>query len=156
MKKGELITAVVFILLALIAIVEAFRLGFGWTDYGPAAGFSVFWLAALMMACSVALLLVNLKKDDGEGFFVNKAGMAEAIRIFFTAVLFTVGIIYLGVYIAGFVYSLLFSRWLGKHRWPTVIVFSVVLTLAIYYGMEKGLKLPLPKSPLYHKGWFIF
>ena len=53
-------------------------------------------------------------------------------------------------------FCLIFSRWLGKHRWVVVIAFSVVTTLAVFYGMEKALKLPLPKSPLYYKGLFIF
>ena len=78
------------------------------------------------------------------------------IRIFFTASLLTVGIIYTGVYWATLGYCILFVRWLGKHRWSTVIIFSVVMTAAVYFGMEKGLRLPLPKSYLYKHDLFPF
>ncbi len=157
MKKAELITAVVFIITALIGIGDANRLGFGWEADGPQAGFAVFWLAALLLGCSVGILVINLmKRGKDEEFFVGAEGMWEAIRIFFTSILITLGIIYLGVYLATFGYCLLFSRWLGKHRWPAVVVFSVITTLAVFYGMEKGLHIPLPKSPLYHKGLFLF
>ncbi|NOY87378.1 MAG: hypothetical protein GXP52_08770 [Deltaproteobacteria bacterium] len=158
MKKGELITALGFIIISIVTLREAFRLGFGWVEQqGPAAGFTLFWLGLLMLLCSVMILVIGLrKKDDGEPFFVNKQGLWEAVRIFFTAALLTVGIIYTGIYWATLGYCILFTRWLGKHRWRTVILFSVVMTVAVYFGMEKGLQLPLPKSFLYKRGLFPF
>ena len=155
MKKGEIITAGLFVLVALIGIRDAFRLGFGWAADGPQAGFSVFWLALLLLGCSVALLVINLKKPEGgDPFFNGKQGLAEVIRIFFTATLLTIGIIYTGVYFATIGYCLLFVRWLGKHSWVTVIIFTIIMTGAVYFGMEKGLQLPLPKSLLWRKGLF--
>jgi hypothetical protein len=155
LKKGELITAAIFIVVALIGLVDAFRLGIGWAADGPQAGFSVFWLASLLLVCAVSILVINLKKPDTDDkFFVGKQGLAEVIRIFITATLLTVGIIYTGVYFATIGYCLLFVRWIGKHRWATVIIFTIIMTGAVYFGMEKGLKLPLPKSLLWRKGLF--
>ncbi len=155
MKKGEIITAGLFILVALIGIMDASRLGFGWEADGPQAGFSVFWLALLLLVCAVLLVVINLKKTDpGDRFFENKEGLAEVVRIFFTAILLAIGIVYTGVYFATIGYCLLFVRWLGKHRWATVIIFTIIMTGAVYFGMEKGLKLPLPKSLLWRKGLF--
>lgn len=156
MKKGELISAVVSIVISLIALVEAVRLGFGWQADGPEAGFALFWLSVLMLICSGAILANAVRSKDTEEFFVSKEGMMEAIRIAFTSVLITIGIIYMGVYISTLVYCVLFSRWLGKHRWPAVVAFSIITTLAIFFGMEQGLKLPLPKSIFYQKGLFFF
>lgn len=157
MKKGEFITAVLFIIIALVVLGDALRLGRGWTPDGPQAGFVPFYMGLLMLGCSIALLVRSIKFMTGEeGFFVSPAGRWEAVRIFFTATLLTISIVYMGVYISTFAYCILFSKWLGKHRWPAVIAFSVIMVLAIFYGMEKGLKIPLPKSPLYHKGMFIF
>ncbi|GBE14431.1 tripartite tricarboxylate transporter TctB family protein [bacterium BMS3Abin14] len=158
MKKGELITALGFIIASIVTLGEAFRLGFGWVEeQGPAAGFTLFWLGLLMLLCSIMIFVAGLKKkNDGEPFFVSKEGLLEAVKIFFTASVFTVGIVYTGVYWAIIGYCLLFTRWLGKHRWSTVILFTVIMTAAVYFGMEKGLQLPLPKSFLYKKGLFPF
>ncbi len=156
LKKGELITAVVSIVISLIAIIEAVRLGFGWETDGPQAGFALFWLAMMMFVCSAGLLALAVRSKDEEEFFVSREGKMEAIRIAFTSVLVTIGIIFMGVYISTLVYCALFSRWLGKHRWPAVIAFSIITTLAIFFGMEKGLKIPLPKSMFYNKGLFWF
>ena len=156
MKKGEFITAVLSIVISLVALGEAVRLGFGWTPEGPESGFALFWLGVLMLSCSAGILFNAVRSKDQEDFFVGKQGMMEAVRIAFTSLLITIGIIYLGVYISSLLYCALFARWLGKHRWPAVIAFSLITTLAIFVGMEKGLKLPLPKSIFYQKGLFFF
>lgn len=156
MKKGEIIVAVVFILLACIVIGDTVRLGFGWEEYGPAAGFVPFWIAILMMINAFVILVSGIRQKGGEEFFVSTQGKWEVAKIGLTSVLLTVGIVFLGVYISTIFYSILFSRWLGKHRWSSVLVFAVIITIFIYFGMEKGLKITLPKSPLYTKGLFIF
>lgn len=156
MRKGELIVAAIFIIIACVVIGDSIRLGFGWTEYGPQAGFVPFGEAMLLLVSALVILVAGLREKTDKTFFIDRRGMTEAIKIFGTAVLLAVGIIYLGVYVATIVYAALFSRWLGKHKWTSVVLFTVVLTLAIFFGMEKGLKLSLPKSPLYWRGWFFF
>ena len=156
LKKGELIVAAAFILIAAIVIGDTARIGFGWTEYGPQAGFVPFWIAVILMISGFVILLSGLRQKESEEFFQGRDGMWEVGRISLTSVLLTVGILYLGVYISTILYCILFSRWLGKHRWPTVFAFAVICTLVVFFGMEKGLKITLPKSPLYWKGLFIF
>jgi len=156
LRKGELIVAAIFIIIACVVIGDSIRLGFGWTEYGPQAGFVPFGEAMLLLVSALVILVAGLREKTDKTFFIDRRGMTEAIKIFGTAVLLAVGIIYLGVYVATIVYAALFSRWLGKHKWTSVVLFTVVLTLAIFFGMEKGLKLSLPKSPLYWRGWFFF
>ena len=156
MKRGELIVAAGFILLAGIVLVDMYRAGMGWTEYGPDAGFVPFWEGVLLMVSAIIILIGGLKQKGGENFFVSKEGFWEAVRITFTSVLFTVGIVFLGVYFSTFLFSILFARWLGKHRWISCIAFAVIITAFIYFGMERGLKITLPKSPLYEKNLFIF
>ena len=158
MRKGEMITAGFFIILSVIVIAECFRLGFGWEpQQGPQAGYVPFYLALLMLFCSVFIFYLGWKKEkkEGDNFFINKEGMMEAGRIALTSLLFAGLIVYTGVYIAMLIYSPIFVRWLGKHSWPAVIAFTVIVTLTIYFGMEVGLKIPLPRSPLYMQGKFF-
>ncbi|MFH1293245.1 MAG: tripartite tricarboxylate transporter TctB family protein [Pseudomonadota bacterium] len=156
MRRAELLWAAMFLVIAAIVIGESVRLGFGWEEYGPQAGFAPFWIGVLLLLSGGAVLLRGLRMKGSDNFFVNRQGMWEASRIFLTSIMVTVGIVYLGVYIATIFYTVLFSRWLGRHRWPAVIAFAVITTLVVFYGMEKGLRIPMPKSPLYQKGWFIF
>ena len=156
MKKGELIVAAGFLILAGIVIGDMYRTGSGWTEYGPDAGFVPFWEGVLLLVSAIVILISGLKQKGDENFFVSKEGFWEAVRITFTSVLYTVGIVFLGVYFSTLIFSVLFARWLGKHRWVSCIAFAVIITAFIFFGMEKGLKITLPKSPLYEKDLFIF
>ncbi len=158
MRKAEMITAAMFMILSVIVIVECFRLGFGWEpQQGPQAGMVPFYLALLMFLCSAFICYLGWKKgkEEDENFFINREGMMEAGRIAITSLLFTVLIVYAGVYFAMLIFSPIFVRWLGKHSWPAVIGFTIIVTLTIYFGMEVGLKIPLPRSPLYMQGKFF-
>lgn len=158
MKRAELIVSGAFILVALIVIIDSIRNGIGWVpQQGPSAGLVPFYLALVLLVAATFIFILNLRKPDtGKNFFVGKRGMQEAIKIFFTATLLSFGIMYMGIYIPTFFFCILFSKWLGKHSWVAVVIFSIIMTLAVYFGMEKGLQIPLPKSFLYQKGLFLF
>ena len=158
MRKGELITAVLFLVLSGIVIIECFRLGFGWEEgAGPQAGLVPFYLALLMGGCAAYVFYLGWKKEkkEDDNFFINREGMMEATKIAGTSLLFAAIIVYAGVYFAMLIYSPIFVRWLGKHSWKTVIIFTIVIVMVIYFGMEVGLKIPLPRSPLYMQDKFI-
>ena len=145
-------------ILSLLIIAECFRLGFGWEEMsGPQAGFVPFYLALLMLFSSMFIFYLAWKsgKKEDDRFFVNKRGMMEAIKIATTALLFSIIIVYAGVYFAILIFAPIFVRWLGKHNWLTVVIFTIGITIVIYVGMEVGLKLPLPRSPLYMQGKFF-
>jgi len=147
-----------FMLVSVIVIIECFRLGFGWEpQQGPQAGMVPFYLALLMFLCSGYIFYLGWKKEKkaDDNFFVNKEGMMEAGRIALTSLIFTVIVVYAGVYFAMLIFSPIFVRWLGKHSWTAVIAFTIIITLTVYLGMEIGLKIPLPRSPLYMQGKFF-
>jgi hypothetical protein len=158
LRKGELITAALFIFLSLVIMVTCWRIGIGWQpEQGPEAGMVPFWLAVLMLLSSAFIFYLGLKQEQKEDdtFFVNKEGMMEVVRIAVTSLLFTIIFVYLGCYFAMLIFAPIFVRWLGKHSWPAVIAYTVIITATIYLGMEVGLKIPLPRSFLYMQDKFI-
>ena len=153
-----MIVSICFGIIAIVVLAETFRLGFGWEEFqGPQAGFVPFYLGLLLLGCSIFLFQKAFRspKKEDDTFFINRQGMMEAIRIFGTATLFSILMVYTGTYFSTIIFAMLFSRWLGKHSWVACIVFTIVTTLTIYFGMEVGLKIPLPKSALYMKGLFF-
>jgi putative tricarboxylic transport membrane protein len=153
-----MIVAALFMIVSLVVIVECFRLGFGWEpQQGPQAGLVPFYLALLMFLSSAFIFYLGfrMEKKEEDKFFVNKEGMMEAIRIAITTLIFSVIVVYAGVYFAMLIFSPIFVRWLGKHSWTAVVAFTIIITLTVYFGMEVGLKIPLPRSPLYMQGKFI-
>ena len=158
MRKGEMITSTLFMILSLILLRECFRLGFGWEEgAGPQAGMVPFYLSLLMLGCSAFVFYLGWKqeKKEDDTFFINKQGMMEAVKIAASSTLFSALMVYAGVYIAMLIYAPLFVRWLGKHKWSTVVLFTIGIVAAIFFGMEVGLKIPLPRSPLYYQEKFF-
>lgn len=156
MRKAELLWAAAFLVAAAIVIGESFRLGFAWEEHGPQAGFVPFWLAIVMVICGGIIFLRGLLVKARESFFMSRPAMWAMIWVFLTSTLLAFMISTLGMYIAIVVFAVLFACWLGQHRWYVALAFAIIMALAVYYGMEKGLTIPLPKSPVYAKGWLPF
>lgn len=158
MRIAEIAIAILFLGLGGVCLAEAFRLGFSAVGInGPQAGFIIFWLAVVQIAMALIILYqgIRRKKKAEESFFITKKAALEAGYVTLTSFGFCLIMGLLGTYIAIFVYSLVFTWWLGKCHWYSVIGLAVIMTLACYYGFEKGLMIPLPKSPWYIGGFPI-
>ncbi|NIS61132.1 MAG: hypothetical protein GTO13_10645 [Proteobacteria bacterium] len=156
MRRVELLWAAAFLVVAVVVIGESFRLGFGWEEHGPQAGFAPFWLAIVMVICGGIIFLRGLLTKVQESFFMSRPAMWAMIWVFLTSTLLAFMIWTLGMYIATVVFAVLFACWLGRHPWYVALGFAIIMALSVFYGMEKGLTIPLPKSPAYAKGWLPF
>lgn len=155
MRKAEIIIAVMFIGIGIVCLYDALsRLGISAVGTnGPQAGFIIFWLGVLQIAMAGVIIYQGWRRKKTEKpFFINKEAAISAGYVAFTSFLFCLMMALLGTYIAIFAYSLIFTWWLGKCRWYSIIALTVGLTLAIYFGFEQGLMIPLPKSPWYVLG----
>ena len=154
MRKAEIIIALFFVGISIVCLQDALRLGIGAVGTnGPQAGFIMFWLGMLQLVMAGAIIYQGIKmKKTEETFFINREAAISAGYVTLTSFFFCLMMMLLGTYIAIFVYSLVFTWWLGKCRWYSIIGLTVIMTLAIYYGFEQGLMIPLPKSPWYVLG----
>jgi len=156
MKKSEIIVSIILIVVAIVVIYASVEANFHWTKWGPGAGFLSFYLGLISLLCAAGVLFLTIKdrnKDTKkeEKFFVNKEGLKVVVSISSLTFLYTIGIIYLGIYISSAALCFVFARWLGRHGWFSSIIFSILVPAITYFGLEKGLHLSLPKSFLYIK-----
>lgn len=155
MRKAEIVIALMFIGIGIVCLYDAIsRLGISAVGTnGPQAGFIIFWLGVVQLAMAGIIMYQGWRrKKTEETFFINKEAAISAGYVTLTSFFFCLMMGLLGTYIAIFVYSIVFTWWLGKCRWFSIIGLAVILTLAIYYGFEQGLMIPLPKSPWYVLG----
>lgn len=154
MRTAEISIALMFIGISAVCLYDALRLGIGAVGTnGPQAGFILFWLGMLQLLMALIILYQGIKmKKTEESFFINREAALSAGYVTLTSFLFCLMMGLLGTYIAIFLYSILFTWWLGKCRWYSIIALTVIMTLAVYYGFEYGLMIPLPKSPWYVLG----
>lgn len=149
MRRAETLIALGLTVGAAMLLREALRLPIAWTSVGPGAGFFPFWLALGVTICAVIILLQSFRApaaaDGGRPFI--PAGAWKPLLIVFLPMAAVVAVIdYLGIYLGGALYLAGYTWLVGRHRWTTVVLVSVLVPLALFFLFEKWFLLPLPKG----------
>jgi putative tricarboxylic transport membrane protein len=163
MRRMDAIVAFVLAAFSAYMMWKSTELPIGWIhDYGPGGGAFPFWLAVGMLVCSLIVLartLLGLTPESRSDapFFVD----GEARRLVFIVagaltlmVLLTSGIYVggtallpaVGVYVAIPLFMIFYMRYLGHHRWVTVLAISIATPVVTFLFFEKLLLILLPKG----------
>ncbi|MBI3066989.1 MAG: tripartite tricarboxylate transporter TctB family protein [Deltaproteobacteria bacterium] len=149
MRKAEIITSAVFLLISALVLYEAFSLGFGWGLEGPQPGFFIFWLA-LGLGLASLVRIVQLRDSyllQGREFVSAKA-WPEVVKVLVPMVGAVILMEFLGFYIASALYLGFFMRWIGRFSWGTVLLVAFLFAFSHYMIFEKWFLVPLPKGLL--------
>jgi hypothetical protein len=153
MRGLNLLTAAALLLLSSIVIYDALRLGIGWANEGPQSGFFPFWLAALLAAISV-VLLVQALLDRSQKPFVTWERFAPVLKVLLPLTGFIVltdppgpwsGV---GLYVAAGLYLGFYMRWVGHHPWAAVMLLSILIPVVTFVVFETWFLVPMPKGPV--------
>jgi hypothetical protein len=55
---------------------------------------------------------------------------------------------FVGLYVAAALYMGVYMRWIGRHRWTTVLALSIGLPALSYLVFEKIFLIPMPAGSL--------
>jgi hypothetical protein len=147
--SAELVVAALFFLLGAIVIYDSWRLGAGWSDDGPQAGYFPFYIGLLVCAASaVNFGQALLGKRDREKAFVEVGALKLVLSVLVPAAIYVGLIGWLGIYVASTVFIAFFMRWLGKYAWWKVAAVSIGNSVVFFLIFEYWFKVPLPKGPL--------
>jgi hypothetical protein len=153
MRAADIVTAALLMLLGGIVIYDALRLGIGLGIEGPKSGFFTFWLAALMVALSAAILLQSLMSGTKRSF-VSKERLVPVLKVLLPIAGFVIltdppgPLPGLGLYVAGGLYLGFYMRWVGRHDWILTAALSLAVPLIAFFIFEKWFLVPMPKGPL--------
>jgi len=147
MRLADLVTASLLALLGGLVVFDAVRLGTGWGTDGPQSGFVPFWLGALLIVACVAILVQAARRADGKPF-VTRQQLGPVLKVLAPAVGFVALTPWLGLYVSAALYTGFYMRWIGRHRWLTVLAVAVLFPLATFLVFEKWFLVPMPKGPL--------
>ncbi|MGE5773858.1 MAG: tripartite tricarboxylate transporter TctB family protein [Hyphomicrobiales bacterium] len=135
-------------ILALIGMYGSIKVGIGWGDEGPKAGFFPFYVSvAVLISCAVNIFKVFLSSDDGE-LFAEWGQIRQVLSVVVPTAIYVALIPYIGIYVASALLIAAFMKWLGKYHWVTSIAVAVVVPILTFLMFEIWFLVPLPKGPL--------
>ncbi len=147
----EVIVAGGLMLLAVLVITDSIRVGTGWADDGPRAGYFPFYIGLLLLVSSGAVLVTALlgwRKADP--VFVEREQLGMVFAVLVPMVLYVGAIALAGIYAASLALIAYFMRRHGKFSWPWTVGVSVGVPLAFFLVFERWFLVPLPKGPIEH------
>lgn len=152
-RTMEIATAIVIIVFAAVVMIDNYELGAGWDSSGPQSGYFPFYVGAILFIAGAAILigeLVEIAKGRASeaGSFVETGPFIQVLRIFLPMIVYVIGVIYIGIYVATAIFISTFMVWLGKYRVVVAALFGIGIAVALFFTFEVWFLVPLPKGPL--------
>jgi putative tricarboxylic transport membrane protein len=153
MRAADLATAAVLMALGGLVLFDAVRLGYDWGSDGPKSGFFPFWLAvAMLVTCGLIILQALRRRTDK--VFVTREQLRPVLAVLVPATAMVAVMEVAGLYVASALYIAFYMRWVGRHRWLTIVVLSLGIPIATFLVFERWFLVPMPKGPL--ENWLGF
>src|SRR5215813_10290334 len=147
MRTADLVTASVLMLLGGVVLFDAVRLGFGWGADGPKSGFFPFWLAVIMIISCVIVMIQAYRRPVDQPF-VTREQLGPVLKVLWPATAMVVLTHFIGLYVAGAIYTAFYMKWVGRHSWLASIGLSVAIAIVCFATFELWFLVPMPKGPL--------
>lgn len=135
--------------LSIVVMVESRRLGAGWTDDGPGAGYFPFFIGLILAAASMGLLVeALLRKGRPTEVFADPQKLRRVLTFLGPALLYVLAVQLAGLYVASAFYIALFMRLLGRYSWGLSLGVALAVAGVFFALFELWFKVPLFKGSL--------
>ncbi len=148
-RGPELAVATLLFAIAMLVITDSLRVGIGWADDGPRAGYFPFYIGVLLAASSGWVLVGQLRRwsSDTEAF-ATRTQISLVVQVLVPMVVFVALIFAIGIYIASALLIGYFMVRHGKYGAKLSVPVAVGVPLFFFAVFEKWFLVPLPKGPL--------
>ena len=148
-KAVEIAVAAVILGLGLVVIFDSRRVGYGWADDGPQAGYFPFYIGLMLSAASAWLLLrAAFSSRAAGGMFVSRKKLRLVLSVFTPSLVYVIAIYFIGIYAASALFIGAFMYWHGRFPWIKIIPVSLIVPVSMFLMFELWFMVPLPKGPL--------
>ena len=147
MRTVDLVTAAVLALIGAIVVFDSVRIGIGWSTDGPRSGFFPFWLGVILIATCLLIVAQAWHRGARERF-VTRAQLRPVLSVLVPAMLMVALTHAIGLYVSAALYIGFYMRWVGRHRWASILVLGLGIPLVTFLVFERWFLVPMPKGPL--------
>jgi hypothetical protein len=146
-RSVEIGVAAFMALLALIGIYGSIKVGIGWGDEGPRAGFFPFYVS-LVVLISCAVNIVSVLPTDKGRVFAEWGQLRQVLSVLVPTIIYVALVPYIGIYVASAVLIAFFMRLFGHYGWLVTAAVSVAVPVMTFLMFESWFLVPLPKGPV--------
>ncbi|WP_422367157.1 tripartite tricarboxylate transporter TctB family protein [Pelagibius sp.] len=153
MRRAELTTAILLAAFSIYLMWKSAELPIGWLPgEGPGGGAFPFWLAAIMLA-SCVWIVINWFRRSSPPSQSNQPFMdRDAVKRFALVgggVTVMIGLIHiLGVFGALPLFLIYYIRFLGRHSWTTTLAIALSAPVVVFFFFDVALRVIMPKGYL--------
>ena len=148
-RGPELVVGMIIMGLAGLVITDSMRVGIGWGDEGPQAGYFPFYIGLILLAASgVVVVSTLLKWSQSQAVFATRAELVPVFQMLVPMVMYVVAMVFLGIYLPSAILIGYFMRHHGQFAWPSSLGVSIGVPLVFFLVFEKWFLVPLPKGPI--------
>lgn len=145
----------VFVSLCILGVAlllgwDSYRIGNGWAEDGPQAGYFPFYLSLLMGGAALYGLLSTLTSSVSTRSepFVTREQFTRVVQVFIPTLIYCVLIQFIGIYVGSFLLVVGFMRWVGRISVWVSVVTGLVFAVAMFATFEIAFHVIMPKGPL--------
>ncbi|WP_375461947.1 tripartite tricarboxylate transporter TctB family protein [uncultured Enterovirga sp.] len=149
MRTMEIVVAGLLSALALLVMYENWRIGAGWGEDGPGAGYFPFYIGTILLIASLGTIVRTLlSREPDRSTFVDRSQLKLVLQVFIPTIIYCICIYFTGIYVASALFITFFMSRLGKYPIAKVVPVAVLVPIAMFFMFEVWFKVPLPKGPL--------
>ena len=153
MRRAEIVMAGLMAALSIYLMWKSAELPIGWIDdEGPGGGAFSFWLAAIMLGCTVWIMINWVRRSSPPSRSTAPFMTGDAFMRFglvagaLTAMVALVQVI--GMYGVIPLFLVFYIRFLGRHSWPTTLAIAMAAPIVAFFFFDVALRIVLPKGYL--------
>ena len=145
----DAVVALCLVVVGLVEVIEARRLGAEWTSDGPGAGYFPFYIGLILLVCGAAILVQSLRaRKADDSVFVDSVQLKRVLSVLVPSAIYAGAIMVLGIYVASALFITLFMIVLGKYSPLKSVVVGVAVNALFFMMFEVWFKVPLFKGAL--------
>ena len=134
--------------LGLIAVIGGIKVGIGWGDEGPKAGFFPFYIGMIVIISSAVNLFQLFAGEKGSATFATWRQILKVLSVVIPTAIYVAIIPYIGIYVASALLIGAFMIGLGKYRWIVAVPTAIGVPIFFFVTFERWFLVPLPKGPI--------
>jgi putative tricarboxylic transport membrane protein len=148
-RTMEVITAAVLGGLGGILIWDSRRIGFGWADDGPQAGYFPFYIGVILVGVSIINLISAMRSgDEGSAAFLSRNQLRMVMSLLIPTTIFVIAVKWLGIYLSSALLISWFMRRMGGFSIAKTLAVSLGVACFLFAMFEIWFGVPLPKGPI--------